>query len=80
MTPEKPSKLPRSQTKIVTEPRVRGSLSLSLLEKGNLLKWCPAFMSKDATRYLLTVMILLCVEVLLVVNYDDDSTGLCTCM
>lgn len=37
-------------------------------------------MSKDATRHPLTVMVLLCVEVLLVVNYDDDSTGLCTCM
>lgn len=80
MTPEKPSKLPRSQTKIVTEPSVWDSLSLFLLEKGNLLKWCPAFMSKDATRHPLTVMVLLCVEVLLVVNYDDDSTGLCTCM
>lgn len=80
MTPEKPSKLPRSQTKIVTEPRVRGSLSLFLLEKGNLLKWYPAFMSKDATHHPLTVMILLCVEMLSVVNYNDDSTRLYTRM
>lgn len=80
MTPEKPSKLPRSQTKIATEPRVWGSLSLFLLEKGNLLKWCPVFMSKVQRCHLSPAdsYDLLCGEVLLVVNYDDDSTGLCT--